>query len=200
MDELESKDLLQHAEALDISASGCEIAAALLRVARECIAKLPATIRTMQASLEKRRLPRITARTRNVPLVEAIRAVAESPTPANILTAADLIETISDAFVHRVELWRGFKRSIAVQRDENLATAREAAVIVRERTRENGRAAQQRTVSRTVLVKGLEYDHSLILNATSLDAQDFYVAATRGRRTLTVLSAQRELRLAPPAL
>ena len=200
MDELESKDLLQHAEALDISVSGCEIAAALLRVARECIAKLPATIRTMQTGLEKERLPRITATTGNVPLVRAVLAVAESPTPTNILTAADVIETISGAFVHRVELWRGLKRSIAVQRDEKLATVREAAVIVRDRTRENGRTAQPRTVSRTLLVKGLEYDHSLILNATSLNAQDFYVAATRGRRTLTVLSDQPVLRFAPPTL
>ncbi len=200
MDELESKDLLHHAEGLDTSLSGCAVAAALLRIARECIAKLPARMRTMQASLEEERLPRITASTPNVPLVRAVLAVAESPAPANILTAAKLIETIPGAFVHRVELWRGFKRSFAVQRDEKLATVREAAVIVRDRTRENGRAGEPRTVSRTVLVKGLEYDHALILNATSLDAQDFYVAATRGRRTLTVLSDRPVLQFPPPKL
>ena len=200
MDELESKDLLHHAEGLDRAASGCEVAATLLGVARECITKLPAAMRTMQTSLEKAKLPRITARTRNVEVVRAILAVAESPTPANMLIAAELIETLPGAFVHRMELWRGFNRSITVQRDEKLATVREAAVIVRDRTRENGRAAQPRTISRTVLVKGLEYDHALVLNATSLDAQDFYVAATRGRRTLTVLSDRRVLRFSPPKL
>ena len=200
MDELEGKDLLQHAEALDDAASGREVAAALLRLARECLTKLPATVANMQASLEKEKLPRITARTHNVPLVRAVLAVAEAPTPTNILTAAELIETVPDAFVHRVELWSGFKRTIAAQRDEESATVREAAVIVRDHARENGRVAQPRTVSRTVLVKGLEYDHALILNATSLDAQDFYVAATRGRRTLTVLSDRPVLQFPPPEL
>ena len=200
MDALESRDLLQHAEGLDGAASGCEVAAAILRVARECIAKLPAAMRIMQTGLEKERLPRITAKTRDGQVVRAVLAVAEAPTATNILAAAELIEGVPDAFVHRMELWRGFKRSIAVQRDEKLATFREAAVVVRGRTRENGRAAQPRSVSRTVLVKGLEYDHALILNATSLVAQDFYVAATRGRRTLTVLSDQPVRQFPPPKL
>ena len=139
MDELEGKDLLQHAQGLDEAASGCEVAAALLRVARECMTKLPATVGSMQASLEKENLPRITAKTRNVRVARGVRAVAEAPTPANIFTAAELIEGIPDAFVHRGELWRGFKRSIAVQRDETLATFREAAVP-REGSHEGERA------------------------------------------------------------
>jgi DNA helicase-2/ATP-dependent DNA helicase PcrA len=43
-------------------------------------------------------------------------------------------------------------------------------------------------VSRTVLVKGLEFDHALVLDADSMDAQNLYVAMTRGSRSLTVLS------------
>ena len=152
----------------------------------------------MQANFEKERLPRITAKTRNVDVARAVLAVADAPTTSNILAAAELIETIPDSFIHRVELWRGFKRSVAVRRDEELATFQEAAVIVRDRIRENGRAAQPRTVSRTHLVKGLEYDHALVLNAPRLDAQNFYVAATRGRRTLTVFSEQRELQFTSP--
>ena len=201
MDELESKDLLKHAEAIDIASSGCAVAVELLRIARECVTGLPGTMKTMQTNLEADRLPRVTARTPNVPLVRTVLEVAESPTPANVLAAAETIEAIPGVFVHRSELWRAIKRSIAVQRDEGLDTTLTAAVIVRDRTRENGRAAQQRTVSRTLLVKGLEYDHAMILNAGSLDdAQNFYVAATRGRRTLNVLSEKRVLQFPQPHL
>ena len=155
----------------------------------------------MQTKLEAERLPRVTARTPNVPLVRTVLEIAESPTPANVLAAAETIEAMPDIFVHRSELWRAIKRSIAVQRDEGLGTTLEAAVIVRDRARENGRAAQQRTVSRTLLVKGLEYDHAIILNAGLLNnAQDFYVAATRGRRTLNVLSEKRVLQFRQPDL
>ena len=194
MDELESKDLLKHAEAIDLASSGCAVAVELLRIARECVTGLPGTVQTMRTNLEADRLPRVTARTPNVPVVQAVLAVAESPTPAKILAAAETIEAIPGVFVHRTELWRAIKRSIAVQRDEESDSTQAAAVIVRDRTRENGRPAQQRTVSRTLLVKGLEYDHALILNAGLLDAQNFYVAATRGRRTLTILSEKRVLR------
>ena len=201
MEELESKALLKHAEAIGLASSGCDVAAVLIRIARECITRLPGTVKTMQTNLEADRLPRVTASTTNVPVVRAFLEIAESPTPANLFVAAETIEAIPGVFVHRSELWRAIKRSIAVQRDEKLDTTLEAAVIVRDRTRENGRAAQQRTVSRTLLVKGLEYDHAMILNAGLLDnAQDFYVAATRGRLTLNVLSEKRVLRFPQPDL
>ena len=200
MDELESKDLLKHAEAIDLASSGCAIALALLRVARECVTGLPGTVTTMKTNLEADRLPRVTASTPNVPVVQAVLAIADSPTPTNLLAAAETIEAIPGVFVHRLDLWQAFKRSIVVQRDEELDSTQAAAAIVRDRMRENGRAAQQRTVSRTLLVKGLEYDHAVVLNAALLDAQEFYVAATRGRRTLTILSEERVLHFPQPSL
>ena len=124
--------------------------------------------------LEANLLPRITIRTPNVLVVRAILAIAKSPNPTNVLAAAEAIEAIAGIFVHRIELWPLIKRSIAVKRDEELDTTLEAAVIVRDRTRENGRVPQQQTVSRTLLVKGLEYDHAIVLNADLLNnAQDF---------------------------
>ena len=201
MEELEGKALLKCAEAIDMATSGCQVAAVLIGITRECITGLPATMKTMQTNLEADRHPRVTASTRHVPIVRASIEIAESPTPANILAAAERFEAIPNTFVHRRELWRAIKRSLAVQRDEGLNATREAAVIVRNRTRENGRAAQQRTVSRTLLVKGLEYDHAVLLDAGLLDdAKNFYVAATRGRRTLHVLSKKRVLQFPPPDL
>ena len=201
MEELESKDLIKYAQALDRASTGCEAALVLLRIARECMTGLPSTVKTMQTRLEAGRLPSITASTPNVSVVKAVIAIAKAPTPTKVLTTAQEIETVTGAFVHRAELWRLFKRSMAVQYDEGLDTTQEAAVIVRDRTREDGRTPQQRTISRTLLVKGLEYDHSIILNADLLNnAQDFYVAATRGRCSLRVLSKKRFLQFLQPSL
>ena len=189
MDELEGKDFLYFAETLDQVDINHKAAVALLEIARECFTGLPGTIVTMLRNLKKDRLPTITKATPNVPLAKAVGAAAEVPTPTNLLTAVQEIETMPDIFLHRPELWRAVKRSITVQRDKGTGTTLEAAIAVRDRTRETGRRAEPRTVSRTLLVKGLEYDHAVILNAdvARLDAREFYVAATRGRRTLTVL-------------
>ena len=202
MDELEGRDLLQFAKDLDRAAAGHDAAVVLLEMARKCFTRLPGTVRTMIQNLNEDKTLGITKRTPNVPFVKAVRRVAEAPTPTNLLIAAEEIETIRGIFAHRSELWMAVKRSITVQRDEGLGTTREAAVAVRDRTRESGRAAEPRTVSRTLLVKGLEYDHALILKTDpdQLNAQEFYVAATRGRRTLTVLSDKPVLQFPAPEL
>lgn len=65
----------------------------------------------------------------------------------------------------------------------------EAAIRTRDRTRRSGRAPGQYVISRTLLVKGLEFDHALVLDANSLDRKNLYVALTRASRSLTVLGA-----------
>ena len=57
-------------------------------------------------------------------------------------------------------------------------------------TRHGGAAvlARGRVISRTLLVKGLEFDHAIILDFAELNsAKEKYVALTRPRRSLTVL-------------
>jgi DNA helicase IV len=46
----------------------------------------------------------------------------------------------------------------------------------------------QRIVSRPVLIKGLEYDHAVVLDADVHTPTALYVALTRARQTLTILS------------
>jgi len=45
-----------------------------------------------------------------------------------------------------------------------------------------------RQIGTTLLVKGLEYDHAIVLDATTLTRKELYVALTRGARTLTIVS------------
>ncbi len=202
MDELEGRDLLQFAKDLDRAVAGHNAAAVFLEMAKKCFTRLPGTVTTMIQNFNKNKPLRITKRTTNISFVKAVSRVAEAPTPTNLLIAAKEMETIPGIFAHRSELWMSVKRSITVQRDEGMATTQEAAVAVRDRTRESGRTAELRTVSRTLLVKGLEYDHALILKADldQLNAQEFYVAATRGRQTLTVLSDKPVLQFSAPEL
>jgi len=173
MEELESKDLIKYAQELDHASTGCETAVVLLRIARKCMTGLPPAVKSLQNRLEAGAMPSVTARTLNVSFVRAILSVAKSPTPSNLLAAVQALEGFPLVFVHRSELWELFKRSIVVRDDEGAYTTEEAAVIVRDRTREDGRMPQQRTISRTLLVKGLEYDHVILYGFVSGDADRF---------------------------
>lgn len=69
--------------------------------------------------------------------------------------------------------------------DEGLMAA---AMSVRDQNRFVGRKLPARAVGSTLLLKGLESDHALILNADPMSAQNLYVALSRGSRSVTVFS------------
>lgn len=62
----------------------------------------------------------------------------------------------------------------------------EAAIRMREQNRLVGRPLPKRAVGSTLLLKGLEAEMAVILNASDLNARHLYVAMTRGSQALTV--------------
>lgn len=64
----------------------------------------------------------------------------------------------------------------------------EATVAIREQARLVGRPLAERSVGSTLLLKGLEAEVSVILNAEGLNARNLYVAMTRGSKRLLVCS------------
>jgi len=64
-----------------------------------------------------------------------------------------------------------------------------AAASVRDQNRLIGRKLPPRAVGSTLLLKGLESDHALILNADRMTAPNLYVALSRGSRSVTVFSS-----------
>ena len=67
-------------------------------------------------------------------------------------------------------------------------TFHDAAIRAREQNRLVGRPLPRRAVGSTLLLKGLEADVSVILNAADLNARNLYVAMTRGSKKLVVCS------------
>lgn len=64
----------------------------------------------------------------------------------------------------------------------------DAVIRMREQNRLVGRPLPRRAVGSTLLLKGLEAEVVVILNADALDARNLYVAMTRGSQALTVCS------------
>ncbi|MFZ5808809.1 MAG: UvrD-helicase domain-containing protein [Chloroflexota bacterium] len=90
--------------------------------------------------------------------------------------------------VFRKELFREMQNAIKKYSTGKYSSLEEAAYVSRNLTRVNGRKIGGRIISRTLLIKGLEFDHAIVLDADDLDKNNFYVAITRGTKSLTVLS------------
>jgi hypothetical protein len=74
----------------------------------------------------------------------------------------------------------------------------DAALRMREQNRLVGRPLPKRAVGSTLLLKGLEAEVAVILNADALDARNLYVAVTRGSTALTVCARSPILNPARP--
>ena len=86
------------------------------------------------------------------------------------------------------------EKALGTLRQGEAASLEEAAWVVRTRSRRLGRVMPRCAVGTTLLVKGLEFAHAVVLDADAFDAKNLYVALTRGARSLTVVSRERVIR------
>lgn len=106
--------------------------------------------------------------------------------------------------LYRSELWRDCERAVSDLASGRVPAMLDATVTVRQRASNSGRKLPRRTVSTPLLLKGLEFDHVVIPDATHFarerlaQAKLFYVAISRATRSLTISSSTPTLRLPIP--
>jgi DNA helicase IV len=83
------------------------------------------------------------------------------------------------------------KESVSIAISSPTISVFEAASSVRERLRHQGdKRIPNRAIGSTLLLKGLEADHCMILDAQAngMNANNLYVALSRGAKTITIFS------------
>lgn len=166
---------------------GAVVATALLKFAIDCSSGIPNHI----PSAKRKRLGEgktFTTRSDHLkPAYDALVQVRSAPTPAAMQVALELISHLPGVTIHCQEAWNEVARSVAIAVSDG-CTVSDALQRTRNHTRVVGRRPRSRVVSRPLLVKGLEYDHVIILNPANYSAQELYVALTRGSKSVTVIS------------
>lgn len=95
---------------------------------------------------------------------------------------------------HRPAVLRACIKAFGLcERTEGLSL-RDAAIQMREQYRMLGRPLPKRAVGSTLLLKGLEAEVVVILDAGTLDARNLYVAMTRGSKLLLLCANRPRLR------
>lgn len=183
---MEASDLLDWADKIG-DATGCQRVVHIIDFASKCMTRVSTRLRTIRGKFENENLDfRRIKNHRDI--AELLVQVADDLTLQPILPALNLIKEIDGAYLYRGELWCEMHRAIKAKFAEKYDTLYEAAYAIRQKTRITGRTEYPRIVSRTLLIKGLEYDHAIILDADKMDKRNLYVAMTRGSRSLTIFS------------
>ncbi len=116
----------------------------------------------------------------------------------DILTSDDLFHTHrlleglrrqSGVVVFRRELLSALQKTLKLVISGEQPSLDEAAWQVQHKMRHAGRRLAQRSLGSTLLVKGMQFDHAVIVAPEKLSRNDLYVALTRASRTITVVSS-----------
>jgi hypothetical protein len=108
-------------------------------------------------------------------------------TPAAAAKVLSTLASASETRVFRPTVLRACIRSLDLAVAEGL-DLHEAGMRIREQFRLSGRPLPRRAVGSTLLLKGLEAEVVVILNAQELDRANLYVALTRGSKAVVVCS------------
>ena len=188
MEEMESKDLMKWSSKIE-QHEGTARAVATIDFATKCMTKVSSELRSVYNRFKKGDIPKIARYTKHQEVILALLDVASKDDLSSVLIALQRIGQIDGAVLYRRELWNEMPRAIEAYQAGNFESLQDAAWQVRDQARRFGRKVEYRTVSRTLLIKGLEFDHAIVLDADQLDdAKNLYVAMTRGVKSLTVLS------------
>ena len=131
----------------------------------------------------------IRSNTRNPAVAAAANAYLADPSCVSMAGFLDALNALPEVRVIRADL---FYRMMGVLKKHLLhpdLTLRDAAERYHSEFRYRGRpVGRRRLIGTTLLVKGLEFDHAIVLDAMSLSRKELYVALTRGARSLTIIS------------
>jgi DNA helicase-2/ATP-dependent DNA helicase PcrA len=188
MEEVEGKDLLKKAEKIE-RASGRGKAIEIIDFAALCMTGVKTEMKTIRGRLTKESGRIEEGITKNREIAVALRHVVDSNNMASCLEAFLAFDRLGGCHLYRSELWYDMKKTIKEWLTGKYSSLSEAAWKVRDRGRVWGRAVPYRSVSRTLLVKGLEFQHAIVLDADILTTKELYVAMTRGSESLTILSS-----------
>ncbi|MFO0750340.1 MAG: UvrD-helicase domain-containing protein [Myxococcota bacterium] len=175
--------------ALMAIADGPSIVRALHEFLAERVTGVGPALERMVAAIAAQR-PRRTFKV-HLDHLARLEAIARQPSPDTICDALEAILGEKDWYLYRPENVMQLRSALRESRGQTRSDLPAAVAAARVRARHVGRRTYGRSVGTPLLVKGLEFDHAVVLRPESLTREGLYVAITRGSKSLTLVSASR---------
>lgn len=122
-------------------------------------------------------------------ILNAANCYLSEPTSKNLRDFFCQLRDNSETCTYRRDLLNRFMHVLKIHIDGEASTILDSAQIYQKEFRHSGRPIRHtKLIGTTLLIKGLEYDHAIILNADSLGMKELYVAMTRGSKSLTIIT------------
>lgn len=120
--------------------------------------------------------------------VDAVAQLQRSPSYKVLLDFQNVLSEIENVRCTHKEVWRDIFRTIQYGVEEESSDWIANLGVIRSRYRHIQRKMPRLIVSRTLIVKGLEFDHVVIADLKEFsDPCELYVALSRAKKSVTVL-------------
>ena len=121
-------------------------------------------------------------------LVKTGISVAEGAADESMLELMQGFHGREATRLFRKEMFFAMRLALQIKSARQYATLTDAIWDVQNRMRHTGRSIGKRSIGSTLLVKGLEFDHAVIIHTDNMSRKDWYVALTRATTSVTILS------------
>ena len=186
IEEVEGKDLFSFVRKVARARSDSARLKEVVEFAKRC---MTAVEQNLPAGTVRGDHVDIRAKTRNPEAARKANAYLATPESATMSGFLIALKETQGIEIVRADL---FYRALGVLKKHVLhpeLSLAEAAEKYHGEFRYKGRPiGRRKLIGTTLLVKGLEFDHAIVLDAASLSKKELYVALTRGARSLTVIS------------
>lgn len=186
---IESKDLKKVIQQLSINCV-YKKAITILEMAGLCFSGVSNTILKQEfEALKKQRLPN---RRKPICITKPLKDFIEKNSLDKMIELFNCFISFPKSHLYRKELYYEVLHILKESHCSGIPLD-EALIKVRENSRRFGRRMPKKSIARTVLIKGLEFDHIVILDAELFDRKNLYVALTRASKTVTIITKENEL-------
>lgn len=187
IEEIEGKALFSFIQKIQRARSNPRRLKEVLAFAQQCMTAVNANLAAATARGER---AEIRENTRTPHVARSANAYLADPSSVRMADLLMALMTIDGVEIARADL---LNRIMGVLRKHALfpqLTLAQAAEKYHAEFRYKGRpVGRRRLIGTTLLVKGLEFDHAIVLDAESLSRKELYVALTRGAKSLTIISS-----------
>ena len=185
IEEVEGKDLLAFVRKLDKAASSRQRLCDVISFTKKCCNSIDSVL---TAQMKRGETTKIIRSTKFPIIAVAANDYLIASCTAKLAGLLVLIQQAPEVTVYRRDLLNRLTSVLSLHQQDRGLSLEETALLFQRSMRNTGRPIRHnKVVATTLLVKGLEFDHVIVLEADTMACRDLYVALTRGAKSVTIV-------------
>jgi DNA helicase-2/ATP-dependent DNA helicase PcrA len=186
IDEVEGKELVSFIKKLEKETESNERLLLIIQFAKKCFNSVGDAL---TAATKRGDASKLTKSTKYPSILIAANLYLKEANSQNLTLLINSIKDVPITSLYRRDMLNRFIKILRIHIENPNFSLTESSQQFQRDFRHSGRpVSYNKLIGTTLLVKGLEYDHAIILAADTMTPKELYVALTRGAKSITIVS------------